>query len=187
MRIIHGIPESLQESAFQLYLNEFKRHNLNLPISELKLIKLLRLSLNWQFVFAAVDGDRVIGLAGYQLSSGSFTGATTPIRLLCCLGIRDFLVLSRSCIGRYRKAQPSELLHDGLLVTSDYRRQGVATHLLGALEKFAKSQSFEQMRLDVMTHNTGAIKLYKKIGYQACSKNTDNYWVCRRYLQLSDK
>lgn len=186
MKIIHGVPESLQESAFQLYLNEFKRHNENFPITELKLAKILRLSLDWRFTFAAVDGDRVIGLAGYQLPSGSFTGATTPIKLLYCLGIRDFFVVSRSRIGRYRKAQPLELLHDGLMVSIDYRRQGVATHLLNKLGQYAKKQHFKQMRLDVITYNVGAIELYKQIGYQPCQQNTDNHWVYRRYLQPSN-
>lgn len=186
VKIIHSVPESLQESAFQLYLDEFKRHNRNLPITDFKLSKLLTLSLDWRFTLAAVDHDRVIGLAGYQLASGSFTGAATPFKLLACLGVKDYFILSRSRIGRSRKAQPLELLHDGLIVSPSYRRQGIATRLLNNLSLYAKAQHFKQMRLDVVAHNAGAIKLYEGIGYRPCQRKTDNYWVYRRYLQLSN-
>lgn len=182
VQVIHSIPKALQNSAFQLYMNEFKGQNANLPITETQLSKLLHLSLDWRFVVAAVYEKEVIGLAGYQSKQGAFTGAATPIKLLKSLGIRTFLTLTRSSIAEYRRPKKSELLHDGLIVSPHFRRQKVATRLLHALSIYAKEQSFTQMRLDVAENNTAAIALYERLNYQVCNEKTHNHLLYRRYL-----
>lgn len=182
VQVIHGVSECLRESAFTLYLAEFKRHEAALFITEVQLIRLLKVSLDWRFAFVAVEGDKVIGLAGYQSKSGSFTGAATPFQLLKCLGVRTFFSLSRSPMAGYRKAQCQELLHDGLIVSEGYRRQGVAAQLLNALGAYAENQGFMKMRLDVEGQNIGAIALYQKMGYQACQKKANGHWVYRRHF-----
>ncbi|MBJ7536650.1 GNAT family N-acetyltransferase [Marinomonas transparens] len=182
LQVMHGIPDNLQDSAFQLYLNELKRHTSTLAISDEQLIKLLVLSLDWRFALAAVKDNHVVGLAGYQCKAGSFTGGASPVQLLRCLGIRTFFRLNRSHLAASRKAQPKELLHDGLIVSVDYRRQGVAMRLLNALRIHAEQANFTQMRLDVTEHNLPAIALYQKMGYQADHQKANGHWVYRRHL-----
>ncbi len=50
-----------------------------------------------------------------------------------------------------------------------YRRRGYAREALLALEAFAKAQGVDHVGLHVFGYNTGAIDLYRKLGYETAS------------------
>jgi ribosomal protein S18 acetylase RimI-like enzyme len=53
-----------------------------------------------------------------------------------------------------------------LYVEPAYRRQGIASALMQNLERWAKSQEYTQIGLQVFTTDRPAIALYEKLGYQ---------------------
>ena len=62
-----------------------------------------------------------------------------------------------------------------LAVLPEYARQGIATHFMAELEKWALSKQAPAMMLEVGVENTGAIALYEKLGYQKISTRADYY------------
>jgi GNAT superfamily N-acetyltransferase len=53
-----------------------------------------------------------------------------------------------------------------LYVEPAYRRQGIARALMQNVERWAKSQGYTQIGLQVFTTDRPAIALYEKLGYQ---------------------
>jgi ribosomal-protein-alanine N-acetyltransferase len=60
-------------------------------------------------------------------------------------------------------------------VLPEYARQGVATHFMAELEKWALSKQAPAMMLEVSVENEAAIALYEKLGYQKISTRADYY------------
>ena len=60
-------------------------------------------------------------------------------------------------------------------VLPEYARQGIGTHFMAELEKWALSKQAPAMMLEVGVENTGAIALYEKLGYQKISTRADYY------------
>lgn len=56
-----------------------------------------------------------------------------------------------------------------LYVEPAYRRQGIARALMQNVERWAKSQGYTQIGLQVFTTDRPAISLYEKLGYRTRS------------------
>ena len=54
----------------------------------------------------------------------------------------------------------------GLAVAPDWRGRGVGSALMRAAEDWARAQGAERMVLDLDANNTGAQRLYKRLGYE---------------------
>ena len=54
----------------------------------------------------------------------------------------------------------------GMLVSSEYRGRGVGTALLDALLEWARDNHIHKVELKVWPHNTAAIALYEKRGFE---------------------
>jgi aminoglycoside 6'-N-acetyltransferase len=54
----------------------------------------------------------------------------------------------------------------GLAVAPDWRGRGVGTALMDAAEAWAKAEGAERMILDLAANNTGALRLYERLGYE---------------------
>ena len=62
-----------------------------------------------------------------------------------------------------------------IAVDPEYRKQGIATHLIAELEKWAKSKGGDSMMLEVEVTNSGAIALYLKLGYKKLNIRKNYY------------
>ncbi len=56
---------------------------------------------------------------------------------------------------------------DGIAVDSDARGEGIGSHLLKEVVKYAKDHEFESVRLDVININTKAKIFYQRMGFEA--------------------
>lgn len=74
LKIVHGIPESMRESAAELYDEAFGAKFALAISSKTCRLSLLAKSLNLPFAFAAIEGEKLVALAGYKTDTGSFTG-----------------------------------------------------------------------------------------------------------------
>ncbi len=55
----------------------------------------------------------------------------------------------------------------GMFVTQPWRGQGVGTHLMqAALQWACQCEALEKICLEVYTHNTSAIRLYRRMGFE---------------------
>jgi ribosomal protein S18 acetylase RimI-like enzyme len=52
-------------------------------------------------------------------------------------------------------------------VSNEMRGQGIGTELLKTAEQYAKNRGAHRLELEVFQKNTGAIKLYERLGYLA--------------------
>lgn len=59
-----------------------------------------------------------------------------------------------------------------IAVYPEYRAAGVGTRLISGAEEEAKKSSAERVALDVEVENTGAFRLYKRLGYSVADEST---------------
>ncbi|ALC82832.1 MULTISPECIES: GNAT family N-acetyltransferase [Bacillus] len=63
------------------------------------------------------------------------------------------------------KSEPSLNVHR-LVVHPDSQGKGVAKKIIASSEEFAIDNGYKQIRLDTYSENTGAMKLYLKLGFK---------------------
>ncbi|MCR4279483.1 MAG: GNAT family N-acetyltransferase [Candidatus Zambryskibacteria bacterium] len=68
-------------------------------------------------------------------------------------------------LGRQRK-QRENIYIVSTAVSAENRGQGIGTLLFKELENYAKLRAVKRIELEVFSRNTGAIKLYKRLGYE---------------------
>lgn len=100
--VVHGIPESLLGHAVKLYDTALSGTCIEHLLDHQQRLTLLHEIIDSRFAFAAIYQDNIVGLAGYQSDSGSFTGASSPRQLLRKLGVRSFVKLLLSDTAYYR-------------------------------------------------------------------------------------
>ena len=61
----------------------------------------------------------------------------------------------------------------GIVVAPDWRGRGIGTALLLAAEVWARSRGAERMILDLSSANTGALRLYERLGYEVHAHEMD--------------
>jgi ribosomal protein S18 acetylase RimI-like enzyme len=55
---------------------------------------------------------------------------------------------------------------DGVAVAPAYRRRGIGSHLIAAMEKWATGRDFAAVSLEVVDANPQAQKLYHRLGFE---------------------
>lgn len=70
-----------------------------------------------------------------------------------------------------------------LNVAPRFRRKGVATRLLGEMERLLKDRGISECHLEVREDNHAAVKLYHKLGYRAIAK-LERYYGRKHGLYL---
>ena len=130
------------------------------------------------------DAERLVELArevgseeeGWLITSGEWRSAPAERRYLKAIRRHPdaavFVAESNGgIVGRLsisRDAHPaSEHVADlGLMVSRGYRRRGIGLALMEAAERWARQSGVRKLELHVFPHNTPAIALYEKLGYQ---------------------
>lgn len=180
MHISTGTPETFRARAAALYDVAFgSKLALAVP-DEARRIAMLTNGLALAHSIAAIDNERLVGIAGFSTADGALTSGISYKSLLADLGFfggnRAALVL-----GFYeRKARPGELLMDGIVVDAASRGQGIGSALFSQLIEYAKAQHYSTIRLDVIDTNPGAKRLYERLGFVA--EKTERFEFLRGLL-----
>lgn len=82
--------------------------------------------------------------------------------------------------GRLRRNR--DTLHLVVGVLQSHARQGAGTALFRALEEWAAGIGAHRLELTVMTHNTAAIALYRKMGFEIEGTARERLLVEGRYV-----
>jgi RimJ/RimL family protein N-acetyltransferase len=130
------------------------------------------------------DADRLVELArevgaeaeGWLITAGEWRSSSDERRYLKAIRRhQDAAVFvaeeNGGVVGRLsvaRDAHPaSEHVADlGLMVARGHRRRGIGLALMEAAEDWARTVGVRKLELHVFPHNTPAIALYEKLGYQ---------------------
>jgi ribosomal protein S18 acetylase RimI-like enzyme len=178
--IVHGIPESMRKDAAVLYDEaigeKFSRVISSKPLRQ----KLLTGVLDLSCAFAAIDEDRLVGVAGYKTHEGSFTGGLTVKQLFKELGVWQAIWAIMIFSLYERTIKPGELLMDGIVVCRSDRGRGIGGKLLERLCLFAKEHHYQYVRLDVIDTNPGAKRMYLRHGFEPVK--TERFEFLRGFL-----
>lgn len=130
-----------------------------------KAIAMLEKALNPQASIVARTSDgRILGVAGYKTSSGSFIEITfNGLKLSFGIGGAIWRGIILSLLQR--KLDADSLLMDGIFVAEDARGRGVGALLLSAIKQKAQEQGCTYVRLDVIDTNPRAQQLYQREGF----------------------
>ena len=69
---------------------------------------------------------------------------------------------------------------DDLSVTNQYRNKGIGTELIKNAEAYAEEMNMHTIRFHVEKTNTGAIKLYKRLGYGVEEDQGNRYLLVKK-------
>lgn len=166
MRIERGLAESQRAEAAGLYWQAFER-KLRLPLGPpARGVELLARTLQPDRAVVALDGDDLVGLAGFQLHGRAFVGiGLRTVRQE--FGLAGLLWRGPLLALLDRRPRPGELLMDGIVVRSDRRGQGIGTRLLDELAALCREEGLGRIRLDVVDTNPAARRLYERFGFVA--------------------
>ncbi|WP_236702554.1 GNAT family N-acetyltransferase [Thalassomonas actiniarum] len=131
----------------------------------LKRVEIIAKSFVPEFSFAAINKNGVVGLAGFQVLSGSLTGGIGATQLINDLGFWKGTWACMIFSLFERKPSARELVMDGIAVNAEFRGQGIGSELLDHIIDYASENGFESVRLDVIDSNPRARKLYESKGF----------------------
>lgn len=163
--IRHGLPEHLRPEAAVLYWQAFGGKLGRVLGPEDKALEFLRRVMRADHCLTAFDAhDRLVGLAGFKTTRGSFAGGTDA----------DLRAVYGPFGGRWRamvlrllgnEVDTTRFLLDGLCVSDAARGQGVGTLLLEAIVAEGRARGYRAVRLDVVDTNDRARALYERRGF----------------------
>lgn len=173
--IQQGFHESQRYSAAKLYDAAFAdKLGIALP-NKTQRLDILAQGFHPKFCWVAMQGDKMIGLAGYKNALGSLTaginwqlvkqhmGFWPAIRALAILALLD------------REYSDGQLMLDGICIEANFRGQGVGTRLLQQLIQYANKEGYHSVRLDVIDSNLNAKRLYERLGFSVLKTESMAY------------
>ena len=87
----------------------------------------------------------------------------------------DGEIVGRLSISRDPHPSSAHVADVGLMVAAANRRSGVGSALLAAAEEWARKAGISKLELHVFPHNTAAIALYDKLGYEREGHRRNHY------------
>ena len=175
-----GLPEALRQQAALLYDEAFgAKLGLAIPDSA-KRVAVLAACLQLDYAVGAIQGQTLLGIAGFRTAQGGLTdgGDLSTLRQELSLAQTARAVVVLALFER--PTTSGQLLMDGLSVSAKARGQGVGTALLATLEDYARAERYTHIRLDVIDTNTAARRLYERLGFVA--QDTADFEVLRGVL-----
>ncbi|MFE7132565.1 GNAT family N-acetyltransferase [Streptomyces sp. NPDC057638] len=122
-----------------------------------------------------LDGEEVIGVAGYQLGGRALTGGGANDVLAAYGRVRGVPRLALLALLE-RRAADGELVMDGIAVDPAHRGRGVGGLLLREIAAVAADHGCHRIRLDVIDTNPRARALYERHGFAAV-RTTRTPWL----------
>ena len=165
MRIVNGFDEVQRRHVAELFWGAFSGKLGSVLGPSERGLRFVSNVLQPRFAICAVEGDQLLGVAGYKTSEGGLVGGElsdlTPIYGYFG-GLWRGLLLNQL----ERDLSDGQLLMDGIFVDEAARGKGVGTALLGAILDHARESDFQEVRLDVIDTNPRAKALYERQGFE---------------------
>lgn len=173
--IVQGVPAARQAAAVRLYDAAFAGKLRGALPRQHARRRVLRAMLVPSRALAALDGDRLIGIAGLAADDpapdggpgGAFTGGLTLRTLVHELGLPAALRAAAVLAVLEQRPDPGWLTLEAMAVDPSMRGRGVGRALLDAVKAHAVAAGFAGVRLEVVDENPGARRLYEREGFVA--------------------
>jgi ribosomal protein S18 acetylase RimI-like enzyme len=166
-----GLPKQFRRQAASIYEGAFGR-NFSLAIpKEDQRVAILERCFDGDYAITAFSGDKLLGLAGLQTETVSFTRGLTYDLLRTEL---DFFESLRAALvlGAYtNRPESGELYIEGIAVHPKFRGDGIGGRLLDEVVCYASQNNMKRILLEVVDTNPRAQLLYERKGFQAMKTN----------------
>jgi ribosomal protein S18 acetylase RimI-like enzyme len=159
-----GLPPALRPQAAALYWQAFGPKLGRVMGPEAKALAYLTRIIREDHAIVALDGDQLLGLAGFRTPQGSFA-VGEPIDLAAIYGLWGGIWRGELMRRLSNEVDNENFLLDGLCVREGNRSQGLGRALMGAIAAEARLRGYPGVRLDVVAENTRARALYARLGY----------------------
>jgi ribosomal protein S18 acetylase RimI-like enzyme len=184
IEIAFPLSESRRSQAGLILYEAFRRKLQPLTGDPARTIPLLTAALNLDMVMGAVQGGRLLGVAGLHSHAGQYARydlRQSMAELGLLRGLRAWAMLT--LFGRGSGCPAGELRIAALAVDGAARGQGVGSSLLEAIFDKARREGLAAVRLEVVDTNTGARQLYERMGFRVVK--TEHYPFVRNWLGFS--
>jgi ribosomal protein S18 acetylase RimI-like enzyme len=166
-----GLPEKFRDQAASIYEGAFgRKFSLAIP-KENQRVTILESCFDGEYAITAFSGERLLGLAGLQTETVSFTRGLTYDLLRTKLGFFESL-RAALVLGAYsNRPGPGELYIEGIAVHPEFRGTGIGGRLLDDILCYASQNNMKRILLEVVDTNPRARSLYERKGFQAIKTN----------------
>lgn len=166
MRLLSHVPDAMRSQAATLYWQAFGdklgRVMGPAPRAEAFIARAIRSD----HAIVAVDGDRLLGLAGFKTARGAFIGGSgAEMRRAYGIVGAGWRTVALSMLQQ--DVDNHRFLIDGLCVAAPFRGHGIGTALIEAICAEGDRRSYPAVRLDVVDTNLRARALYERLGFKA--------------------
>lgn len=181
MKIVQGFEEQYRDTVARLFWGAFS-DKLGMVLGpEEKALRFVSSVLQPQFSICALEGDHLLGVAGFKTADGGLVGGELA-DLTAIYGLLGGLWRGVLLDQLERDLADGQLLMDGIFVDADARGQGVGSALLDAIIERAKQEGLQEVRLDVIDTNPRARALYERQGFEPCGEV--NTWPLHRVFKF---
>lgn len=171
IRLLDYLPSDRAEDAAALYLSALGDKLVPVFGTGTRARQALAVGLNRFMCISALERNRLVGILGIQTASAGFVA----IRLA---GMRHYYGIGGSLwrmalLALLHHTPSDDAVHiDGLAVAPAYRRRGIGSRLIAAMETWATGQGFTAASLEVVDSNPLAQKLYQRLGFETVREQT---------------
>ncbi len=166
IRIIDGIADGQMEDALRIAYGAFaKKFRIGFTSAD-DLIRLFRGSLDPTRCYTAEVEGQLMGFLAFKTDNRDFfilNPASVFVRFWPWQAIR---ILINLLLLAGRQPRPDEFVVDAIAVSEASRGLGLGTALMVRAEERAREMGKHKMTLQVIGENTGAIRLYERLGYR---------------------
>ena len=113
--------------------------------------------------------------AGAAQLSTRFEESRSGIRTML-IAARDGVAIATISIGGGQFQREGAMRLFALNVGPAFRRRGVGTALVKAVEAIAAERGLAEVNLEVTIDNEDSIRLYRKLGYRICGDTVTGRW-----------
>lgn len=159
-----GLPGGQRRAAAELYWQAFGGKLGRVLGPDAAALTYLERVIREDHALVALQDGRLVGLAGFKTTEGSFAGGTVD-DLRAVYGRTG--AMWRGALLRLlgRDVDNARFLMDGLCVAREARGHGIGSRLVEAICAEAHRRGFAEVRLDVVDTNWRAKALYERLGF----------------------
>lgn len=166
IRIVDGLADEHVEDALRVAYGAFaKKFRIGFRDSD-DLIRLFRDSVDPTRCFSAEVEGQLMGFLAFKTDSRDFFLLRPASVFARFSPWRAILIVFNLLLLAGRGARADEFMVDAVAVSGASRGMGLGTALMERAEQCARDAGKCRMTLQVIGENTGAIRLYKRLGYR---------------------
>lgn len=167
--ILRGLPEEHRAAAAALYWQAFGDKLGRVMGPEPRALDYLRRVIRADHALAAMEGDRLLGFAGFKSPRGGFAdGGWAEMRPVYGVPGAGWRLALLSALSR--QVDNERFLVDGICVMPERRGEGIGAQLVAALCAEAARRGYPAVRLEVIDRNTRARALYERLGFRVVAE-----------------